>query len=184
MSSFSWWDSEGKIPYELDNPDLSNQSPYRISLLRLVRDFGYTPARRALLANFLEYRTTLHQAGIMRGFQWVNGSFVENIEQTEIREPNDIDVVTFFQLPDGFTERTFITANVTILDPDFIKSKYRVDAQHIVLDPENDYSTYSYSFWHNFWSYDRYGRRKGYLEIDLSANEEDAAAAAINSIVD
>ncbi|WP_414651656.1 DUF6932 family protein [Hafnia paralvei] len=33
--------------------------------------------------------------GLAEGFQWVDGSFTENIELIERRTPNDVDVVTF-----------------------------------------------------------------------------------------
>ena len=47
------------------------------------------------MQGFLRYRNALHEHGFVDGFQWINGSFSENIEDREGRSPNDIDVVTF-----------------------------------------------------------------------------------------
>ncbi|WP_426763559.1 DUF6932 family protein [Hafnia paralvei] len=33
--------------------------------------------------------------GLAEGFQWVDGSFTENVELIERRTPNDVDVVIF-----------------------------------------------------------------------------------------
>ena len=35
--------------------------------------------------------------GIGSGFQWLDGSFLENVEMTEKRDPGDLDLVTFFR---------------------------------------------------------------------------------------
>ena len=183
MPSFNWWNSEGLIPHELDSPDLPNRSPYRISLDRLIRDFGQTQTRRALLADFLAYRASLHQIGIVQGFQWINGSFVENIEQTEVRAPNDIDVVTFFHMPCGYTEESLLYSHQAVLDHYAVRLEYSIDAYYVCLDVEDYYATYSYNHWNSFWSQDRYGRRKGYLEIDLSDDEDENALTIIGASI-
>ena len=42
-----------------------------------------------LLQGFLNYRKKLHELGLVQGVQWLDGSFVENIEVLESRAPND-----------------------------------------------------------------------------------------------
>ena len=54
----------------------------------------------AILDGFLRFRELLTQAGFVSGFQWVDGSFLENVEMLENRPPNDLDVVTFY-IPPG-----------------------------------------------------------------------------------
>jgi hypothetical protein len=45
-----------------------------------------------IIEGLLRLRATLRQAGLDRGFQWVNGSFTEDVETEQRRAPNDIDV--------------------------------------------------------------------------------------------
>jgi hypothetical protein len=64
----------------------------------LVTRFATTPERQAIIAGLLAYRHALHATGLVRGFQWLDGSFAEHVEVIEQRPPNDIDVVTFYGL--------------------------------------------------------------------------------------
>lgn len=60
--------------------------------------------RRELLKGLLEFRSELHRIGLVDGIQWLDGSFIENVEEIEGRHPKDIDVVTFlFKFPDKFS---------------------------------------------------------------------------------
>ena len=95
------WDEYGNLPaIGEQQPTSRERSPYAISLVDLVASFATTEHRRGLLIGFLAFRAALHEAGLVRGFQWVDGSFVQNIEETDGLAPNDIDVVTFFYIPD------------------------------------------------------------------------------------
>ena len=69
-----------------------DRSPYRVSLAEFATMFGTSPQRLRLLSAFLEYCAELHNIGLVRGFQWVNGSFVENAEIRRGLPPNDIDL--------------------------------------------------------------------------------------------
>ena len=91
------WNSQGVLPPVRPGTDGSaaDRSPYRVSLHQLVTMFAISPERATILRGFLDYRAALHAAGIIVGFQWVDGSFVENIEALEGQHPNDMDVVTF-----------------------------------------------------------------------------------------
>ena len=102
------WDSRGLLPPHLGGgTSADRRSPYRVSLLEMVERFGSTPARRKLMAGFLGFRAALHQAGLTQGFQWVNGSFVTDVMKRDNKEPQDIDVVTFYHLPNSHTENFF-----------------------------------------------------------------------------
>jgi hypothetical protein len=39
-----------------------------------------SPERRAILGRFLDFRARLRAEGLLRGFQWADGSFCEDIE--------------------------------------------------------------------------------------------------------
>ncbi|MCS5828604.1 hypothetical protein LNO09_12165 [Klebsiella variicola] len=80
------------------DPTSHARSPYKMDIVRFVSMFALSPARMKILKGFLDFRMSLSQAGLVEGFQWVDGSFTENIELIERRPPNDVDVVTFFSI--------------------------------------------------------------------------------------
>lgn len=111
-ASIPAWNSQGGLPPVIpDALPSSKRSPYRASLVDLMSRFGRTPERKRILEGFLNYRNALHSIGLDSGFQWINGSFLEHIERIENRAPRDIDVVTFFHLPDGQSQETLSQAN-------------------------------------------------------------------------
>src|SRR5437868_13267322 len=93
------WTAEGVLPpIAVAEPTSTLRSPYVVRLSKVVLSFGTNPERRAILEGLIEYRAALHAAGLVRGFQWLDGSFLEQVELLESRPPNDIDVVTFYRL--------------------------------------------------------------------------------------
>ena len=87
------WDSSAVIPaLDAEDPTSRGRSPYKASLLHVVRRFGVTRARRRLLRGLLDFRSELNGAGLVQGFQWLDGSFAENVELREGRDPGDIDL--------------------------------------------------------------------------------------------
>ncbi len=175
------WDARGLLPPYLNSPTLmGGRSPYHVLLLDLVLRFADTAARQTLLIGLLDYRAALHSAGVLDGFQWLNGSFVEDTMQNAMREPNDIDVVSFLHLPAGQTQEALVKANASLFDPKATKGQYSVDAYSVVLDADNlPYLVRRTAYWNNLWSHDRNQQWKGYLEIDLSDSEDAAARAQL-----
>ena len=182
------WDVRGLLPPYLDAAGaLSNRSPYRVSLTAMVQRFGNTAARRELLAGLLDFRTALHQAGLTRGFQWVNGSFVTDVMQISNREPRDIDVVTFFHLPDGYTEEVTVrNQSPEIFDRIRNRDQYRVDAIFVGLESFDIHTlAHLFAYWNGLWSHTRQEeigivQWKGYLELDLSDREDSVARIALS----
>lgn len=68
------------------------RSPYQVRMIDVAETFSFSEKRRVILKGLLSYRKALYDAGILLGFQWINGSFMENIEMLEQRAPNDMDV--------------------------------------------------------------------------------------------
>lgn len=175
------WNSNGLLPSYIGNPAANSmRSPYRCSLAELVSQFGFTVARRRILSGFLDFRDALHQAGVLQGLQWVNGSFVEDVMQRRRREPGDIDVVTFYYLPSGHTQETLRNAFPDLFTPGRAKQLYHSDAHF--MEP-NTYSmpdlVRHIAYWTNLWGHTRETYEwKGYLQIDL-ANSQDATARNI-----
>jgi len=143
------------------------------------------------LEGYLNYRSALHAIGIIEGFQWVNGSFTEDIEMIGRRAPNDLDLVTFFKLPAGVPNQSMLVA----LDPSLfpagpraatvkadLKTRFRVDAYLVPLPSHPadlnrvDRLVGHSCYWYGMWSHQRGTQRwKGYLEIDLDPAEDTAA---------
>ena len=81
-----------------------DMSPYLVTALEVVSTFGTTPERKAILLGWLNHRASMRAAGIVRGFQWLDGSFVED------KQPRDLDVVTFLYRPASILDRNAFAA--------------------------------------------------------------------------
>ena len=179
-----YWDREKVIPpirpgtpeNEESQPLL--RSPYRATLVDFVQRFAVTGERITLIEGFLNYREALHQAGIDEGFQWIDGSFVEHVEERSYdpHTPNDIDVVTFCKIPDPADPalRQLFLSSVT-------KQMFHVDAYGVRLDLPLDSDTTSLiAYWTGMWSHRRRDRLwKGYVEVDLDPAEDGPARQAL-----
>src|SRR4051812_362167 len=119
------WNANGVIPpISSANPTSAERSPYLVSLSEFVLRFGTSAKRRQVLNGFLQYRGRLHTAGLRTGFQWLDGSFMENVETTETRDPKDLDVVTFFSLPVGVTQQQIQAVAPDLLNHGLLKATY------------------------------------------------------------
>lgn len=164
------WNSGGVLPPirpgQLGHsPD---RSPYRVPLTAVIEKFATSPRRTAILRGLLDYRAALHRCGLVSGFQWLNGSFMEDVETLESRSPNDMDVVTYFYLPSGETQLTFATKAGQLLSNSFVKATYSVDAYpHVLGEPNDHLQVRQISYWYSMWSHRRDGMWKGFIQIDL-----------------
>jgi hypothetical protein len=64
-------------------------SPYVVTALEVVTSLGTSEARKTILRGWLLHRAALRAVGLDRGFQWLDGSFVED------KVLKDLDVVSF-----------------------------------------------------------------------------------------
>ena len=151
----------------------ADRAPYRVSLLEFVERFAVSPTRASILQGFLNYRAALHAAGIIVGFQWIGGSFVEEIETLEGRAPNDMDVVTFCAAPtDDYTH---------LFTPDITKEAFRIDAQLCRTDlPFTSDRVRWITYWYSLLAHRRSQLWKGFAEVDLNPFEDPACQASLN----
>lgn len=177
------WNDIGALPPFVGHPtDARECSPYPAPLAEVAARFGDSPERRRLLFGLMDYRAELHQAGLVSGFQWVDGSFVEDIKWQEDREPRDLDVVTFCRLPDGQTSKTLEASFPALFTPAKIKRLHSVDARIVLMEPEKLEEVIGLAaYWEGLWGHRRDGRRKGYLQVDLSRDEDEAARRALDA---
>ena len=176
------WNPQGVLPpINPATPASADRSPYTVSLTDLVLRFGTSLNRQTILTGFLSFRSALHAAGLLDGFQWVNGSFLEDIEITEARDPADIDIVTFFHLPVGATQESLARASPRLFDPVHTKNDYHVDAYFVQLNGDAPEPLVRQSaYWYSMWSHRRSGQWKGYLQIDLSLTDDTVAKANLD----
>ena len=137
---------------------------------------GNTPERRVLLQGLLSFRSDLRAIGIVSGFQWVNGSFAENIEMRDRRAPGDIDVVTFYHIPNGYTQSTIQARHPSLFSNRDIKSRHHVDAFFVALnDTSPEYIVNMSAYWYSMWSHTYDNVWKGFVQIDLDGSEDSQA---------
>ena len=99
------------------------------------------------------------------------------------RPPRDIDIVTFFHIPDGETGKTLLKNHPSLFDPVVLKDLYLMDGYYVPLNegaPEEIISHATY--WYSLWSHTRNGLWKGYLQIDLSDVYDEPARHLLEEI--
>lgn len=143
--------------------------------------FGTSPARAILLKGLISYRAALRAVGIVSGYQWLNGSFCEDIETIETRPPNDIDVVTTFIRPVGHQTDadwvTFFAANNNLFDEDHVKGAWGCHPFFIDAHLPLGMTIRQVTYWFGLFTHQRVTFQwKGMVQVDL--NSDDAAAIA------
>jgi len=176
------WNAEGVLPPTGADPVSPERSPYPVSLLQVVERFAVTPERRTILDGFLRYRAALHMCGLVVGTQWIDGSFVENIEDRESRAPNDVDVVTFFLTPPRQTEKDIVGQNPDLFVPDTVKQNYHVDAFPVGIRGTLEQLLQQATYWYSLWSHTRTQRWKGYLAVALDPSEDEGALSLLSKM--
>jgi uncharacterized protein DUF6932 len=108
-------------------------SPYKASVLETVHALSFSEGRKSILRGWLLHRKALRAIGFNDGFQWVDGSFVE-----QNKEPKDIDVVMFFRRPptanNAIDLAKHIQANLPVFSRMQVKATFHVDFMPVDLD--------------------------------------------------
>jgi hypothetical protein len=168
------WNAQGVIP-PIDVRDATSvaRSPYQVALTDVVLKYAISGERKAILDGLLLYRAALHAIGLTSGFQWIDGSFLENVEIIASRPPKDIDIVTFFSLPNGIADETALAAlNPVLFDHAQAKATYSVDSYFVGLDSDKNALVRWSAYWYSMWSHRRNEAWKGFLEIALDPRED------------
>jgi hypothetical protein len=157
-------------------------SPYRATVTDLVAHFATSPERIAILRGFLRYRADLHAFGIVSGFQWVDGSFVEDIDK--LRAPNDVDLVTFFERPSRMATdaafRSAVSGAPHLFSKSLVRARYMCDAQFVDLSQPAQHVVGQTRYWFGLFSHKRSTFQwKGMLEVALGTLAEDQNAATL-----
>lgn len=175
------FDHNDVLPPHLGDPrHLDQLSPFPATSEEVCERFATSPERRAILSGWLEFRQRLVDLGITSGFQWLDGSFLENIEASQGRPPNDLDVLTFYSVPAGIMLPDFLN-DVNAALPEFFdrgtsKARFHLDHFPVHLGAPGAMLVENTRYWAGLFSHRRDGQWKGMLRIDLNTAAHDAAA--------
>jgi hypothetical protein len=155
-----------------------DMSPYLVTALEVVTSFASSDERRSILRGWLRHRADLRLAGFARGFQWLDGSFVED------KAPRDLDVVTFLYRPpairDGNELVRLMGAHLNVFGRPQVKASYKLDffpadlggsAEGLVGLTRYFLGLFSHRRGDDVW--------KGMLQVRLENVADDAAAIAL-----
>jgi hypothetical protein len=158
--------------------DRASTAPYETSMGELVERFGISAERVVILRGLLSFRRRLLGLGIDQGWQWVDGSFVEEVEQTRGRPPADVDVVTFFKYDgDNDAKRDLVMSNEDLFWPARAKHLYKCDAYFVDLGSSPELLVDDTRYWFGLFSHQRATNLwKGMLKIALRSDDDVAEA--------
>lgn len=181
------WNEVGVIPpMDMQRPTSTQRSPYKTDIVKLVERYSFSPQRIEILRGFLRFRNELYKTGLTDGFQWVDGSFIEDIELTEKRPPNDIDVVTFFNVAANDTQTEIVARNPNLFLPQMAKwrkQEFKVDSYLQSLQLPNAQLVERTVYWYSMWSHRRDLTWKGFLQVPLCVKTDQQALIALESRV-
>lgn len=172
-------DHGGLPPFVNGDPTSFNaRSPYLATMLELVERFCTSERRAKLLKGLNEYRRHLYSGGFVKGSQWIDGSFVEDVEKTQKRSPNDIDVVTLYHRPfkyqtdPGAWSGDYVShLRAQFFDTNMMKPVYLCDTYDIDLDAGSRPIVRNTTYWFGLFSDMRgSGSKKGILEVALAVD--------------
>jgi hypothetical protein len=156
-----------------------SRSPYVVGLSSVIDRFGISKIRCDILEGWLRHRAALHKLGINVGYQWIAGSFCEELT----REPGDVDTLTFFQLPAGMDTTAFnslVKANLNVFHPIETQKHFRCDAFFVRLQTLDAAKVETVNYWFGLFSHRRNDLTwKGILQVGLSPTDDAAAASAL-----
>lgn len=177
------WNAEGVLPPINDqNPTGFDRAPYEVTLPQVVDRFATSVERCDIFEGYLAHRAELHKMGIQSGFQWLDGSFTEDIEMLEHRSPGDIDVVAFFPVDDALIN-SLGNDEINLLggDRDMLKRDYKIDFYvQSLADPAESLVAMT-TYWYSMWSHRRTGQWKGFLKVDLSPSQDADAGVLLSA---
>ena len=178
------FDHNNVLPPHLGNPtDRTHLSPYPCSILELCHNFSTSKHRIEILKNFILFRQRMNALGIIYGFQWLDGSFLENIEVSQSRPPRDLDVVTFFG---GLTiddQNNIRAIFPEFANPGMAKTNFSLDHYAVDYSYRPDVTVEQTRYWLQLFTHNRHGVWKGILKLSLNTPIDDQHALDfLNSI--
>lgn len=158
----------------------ASRAPYWTDVGDFCRRFGTSIHRVVVLQHFLAHRAALSALGFVGGFQWCDGSFVEDTS------PDDLDVVAFVRPPTQTPGQLAQLAaqNPHLFDPALTKSNYHCDVYFVDLTLPPEAVIARTHYWFGLFSHRRVTAEwKGLVQVPLySPNEDVAALTALTAL--
>jgi len=153
-------------------------SPYATTAVEVVTTLATTPTRRTILKGWLDHRASLRAIGFDRGFQWLDGSFVED------KEPRDLDIVAFLYRPPGIRDGNMLArlmhGNIGLFGRAQVKATYSLDFFPVDLNGTPEALVSLTRYWLGLFSHRRQDSLwKGMLQVRLEDEADDTAALAL-----
>lgn len=188
MSPIPTFDQRGFLPPYLGSDGTTgNRSPYVATMVELVGALATTDPRRELVRGLLDYRQLLQNLGYTAGLQYIDGSFVEDVEAREGRPPGDIDVFGFLVRPQKYRQDQALWISVgypewvsEVIDFTVNKQRFKIDTYAIAIDQSGLLDVIeATTYWSSLFAHKRMTHDwKGFLKIPLD-HVGDAAARAL-----
>jgi hypothetical protein len=181
------FDHNGVLPPHLGLPtEPLHLSPYPATVAEVCQRFCFSLERQTILQGWLDLRRGLRTLGYNQGFQWLDGSFVEDIENGERnRPPGDIDVVSFL-FPSHLSVGQMEAGLLSVLsNRSATKIQFHVDHFIISLNAPGISIVEQTRYWCGLFSHRRLDSVwKGMLKVELGSQaEDDAAQPHIENVV-
>jgi len=172
---------DGVLPPFLPGATPTNagsMAPYQADMMEVAQRFGGSSERIEILRGLIKYREALGSIGIDSGFQWLDGSFVEDCERVRGRAPKDVDLVTFAPRPDGYHDsakwRRLVHDRHDLFDPRRTKELFKCDAYFIDLNIRPLRLVDVTRFWFGLFSHQRESYLwKGLIQIPLTGTDHE-----------
>ena len=172
------WSHSGVLPpfVGIDPTGNAGSSPYNASCSDVANRFGTSSTRVSLLQGWIRYRSALQAIGVINGFQWLDGSFLEDAESRLGRPPNDIDLVTFANRPLGTTNfNSFVQANFSLFSSIATGRDFSCDAYFVDLDKPASLIVDDTRYWYGLFSHRRSTFEwKGMIQVPLQSDDGEA----------
>ena len=188
------FDRTGLIPAFIGtDARTADRSPYRVTMVELVDRLGTSSWRRTLLRNLLTYRDMMAGDGYANGIQFIDGSFVENVEVTRGRDPGDIDVFSIVTIPAKYLANPaeWPVTGFPFWDDELTnwqknKDRFHLDTYGIVINTSTvDEFIDGITYWYSLFSHRRDTFDwKGFASVTLDQGGDAAALAELDRLDD
>ncbi len=171
------FDHNHVMPPHLGSPvDKSQLSPYQCSILELCHKFSTSPERIEILKGLVSFRQKMNVNGIVFGFQWLDGSFLEDIEILEKRAPRDLDILTYYRNLNSEKQ-----ADIRINFPEFAnsslsKASFLLDHYPIDYAFQPELTVELTRYWLQLFTHNRNNVWKGMLRLAINTPIDDQYA--------
>ena len=183
------FDTRGFLPpFNGNDGATADRSPYFCTMTELCASLSTTDHRKDLLRKLIAYRALIASEDYVAGIQFIDGSFVENIELTEARNPNDIDVFSilapptkYHADPTAWNSRGLPFWRSEIADNAKNRTRFSIDSYALMMDMGQPVIFLRNTlYWYSLFSHKKATFAwKGFVAVPLDKTDDQAALLAL-----